>query len=128
MTLPQYNTLTQQSTTMDLNKSIPQPFADFCTRAKLSQTESESTSADTYYIKYHQSVACIIDAQTTELSGQIIIKSFTAFKGAHITVTSLQEVCQCTLRILKKLTDHFMQLYHLSRTAQRKDRKPCVHN
>ena len=92
---------------MDLNKSIPQPFADFCTRAKLSQTESESVSPSTSCVKYHQSVACVIDAKTTELSGQTIAKSVTTFKGANITLATLQEVCQCTLYICKM---QFMQL------------------
>ena len=80
---------------MDLNKSIPQPFADFCTRAKHSESESDCTSPNNFYVKFHHSIACVVDSKTTELSGQTITNNFTAFKGANITVTSLIEVAKC---------------------------------
>ncbi len=79
---------------MDLNKCIPQPFADFCTRAKLSESDpdSECTSSN-LCVKCHTSVACVIDAKSTELSGQTITKRFASFKGAKITLISLDAVC-----------------------------------
>ena len=45
---------------MDLNKCIPQPFYDFCTGAKLSESESDSLCNS--YLKCSTSVACVIDA------------------------------------------------------------------
>lgn len=81
---------------MDLNKSIPRPFADFCTRAKLSGSGSDSTSPNNSYVSYQHAIACVVDAKTTELSGHIITRSFSAFKGAHITLISMTEVCKFT--------------------------------
>lgn len=79
---------------MDLNKTIPRSFADFCTRAKLSESEN-STSSNNSYVTYQHAVGCVIDAKTTELSGYTITRSFAAFKGANIAMISLTKVFRC---------------------------------
>lgn len=76
---------------IDLHKSIPQPFADFCTRAKLSENEI-STMSNNLLFKFKGSTACIVDAKTTELSGQTIMKNLSSFNGAQIVLTSFDEV------------------------------------
>ena len=69
---------------MDQNNSIPRPFADFCTRAKLSGSGDDCTSSNNSYVSYQHTVACVVDTKTKELSGHIITESFSAFKGAMI--------------------------------------------
>ena len=76
---------------MDFNKSVPQPFADFFTRAKLSK--SDTNSECTFSVKCRNAVACVIDSKTTELSGHIIMRSCASFKGANIALISLDLVC-----------------------------------
>ena len=84
---------------MDFNKSVPQPFADFFTRAKLSK--SDTNSECTFSVKCRNAVACVIDSKTTELSGHIIMRSFAYFKGANIALISLDLVVfHITLRVM----------------------------
>ena len=108
---------------MDLNKSIPQPLADFCTRAKLSETDSESSSSSGYFVKYQQSIACVIEAKMTELSGHSITKGFASFKGANISIASLNEV---SMVYLMHFVHVIFSIYFLG-MHQRKRREPGIH-
>ena len=77
---------------IELNKSIPQPFAAFCMQAKLS-LESSCTDDELSLLKYQNIVACIIDSKTTELSGPIITTKLSTFKGGNVSLLSLYVVC-----------------------------------
>ena len=77
----------------DLSKSLPQPFIDFCTRAKLS--EESSVAENSYVVKYSESVAYIVDSRVNEVSGQGIKSVYKDFNGAHLTITLFNKVHAC---------------------------------
>lgn len=77
---------------VDLNKSIPQSFTDFCTRAKQSEGQSfdpmngSTVRIDTY-------VGHVIHSKVTEVNGQAIKSAFSGFKGANLAITAFDKVC-----------------------------------
>ena len=75
---------------IDLNKCVPQSFADFCTRAKLSTGQSQDGNG--LQIKLGNVEGYILKGKITELSGQQIKSVFSSFRGANLTIASLPEV------------------------------------
>lgn len=79
---------------IDLNKAVPQSFTDFCTRAKLSEGESDAAVSSGPFVQCGSSIGHVIDAKTTELSGQMIKRIYGSFRGANLALTSFREVRQ----------------------------------
>lgn len=77
---------------LDLSKAIPQCFTDFCTRAKLSEGQSNSAVADSVLVQHGSFAACVVESKMAELSGQRIKAAYPNFHGANLTLTSFKEV------------------------------------
>lgn len=76
---------------VDLSKTIPQSLTDFCTRAKLSEVQSEAPSGSV--VKLGTSIGYVLSANLTELSGHTIKAVYPEFHGAHLSIVSLDKVC-----------------------------------
>ena len=98
---------------VDLNKSIPQTFTDFCTRATLSGVQSSDVSAGST-VHYQTYLGHVIHSRVTELNGQTIKKEYTDFKGAKLSITWFDKVC---LTYMTKLM-HVMVTEHYSFNIQ----------
>lgn len=55
-------------------------------------SESDIDNEYSLSIKFKNAEACVIDSKKTELNGQIIMKSFSSFKGANISLISIDSV------------------------------------
>ena len=75
---------------VDLNKSVPQSFIDFCTRAKLSEAQSETPSGPV--VKLGTSVGYVLSAKITELSGQTVKAIYPEFRGANLSIVTFDTV------------------------------------
>lgn len=92
---------------LDLSKAIPQSFADFCTRAKLSEGQSDSAVPESVFVQHGSFVAHIVVSKMTELSGQRIKGAYPNFRGANLTLTSFKEVIvkECVANLHIQATD-----------------------
>lgn len=77
---------------VDLNKSVPQTFIDFCTQATLSGVQSSDVSTGSA-VHFETYLGHVIHSKVTELNGQAIRKEYTDFKGAKLSITQFDKVC-----------------------------------
>ena len=77
---------------LDVSKEIPQSFVNFCRKAKVSR-ESGQAGTEDHVFKYGQLIACTLQANASEISGQMITSSFQNFHGADMILLSIPEVC-----------------------------------
>ena len=76
---------------VDLKKSVPQSFADFCQRAKAFDEAADSI--DSLVVQYKTVSAVVIEsAKVTEISGQQIRKAQSSFRGANLIVATVEDV------------------------------------
>ena len=73
---------------VDLTKAIPHSFMDFCTRAKLSETELDAASSSSV-IKDVCSYDYILTSKLKQLLGQAIKDVYPYFRGAHLAIVSI---------------------------------------
>ena len=77
---------------VDLNKSIPLTFTDFCTRATLSEAQSSDVSTGCA-VHFETYLGHVIHSKVTELNGHAIKNAYTDFKGANLSITRFDKVC-----------------------------------
>ncbi len=76
---------------VDLKKSIPQSFNDFCHRAKSSSSADKADGP--MEVQFGAVTGTIIESNNvTEISGHRIQASCSNFCGANLTLASLEEV------------------------------------
>ena len=83
-------------TSFDVSKGHPQPFVDFCKRAKSygqsSRNDNEQGEIGCV-VKNDDAAAFAITGQVSELNGHIIASTFSKFSGADLIFLSINQVC-----------------------------------
>ena len=98
---------------LDLKKSIPTSFTDFCTRAKASETTSEIPPESVVY-SFESVKANIVESNISTITGHLLKKSDPNFCGAHLSIVKIEEVPKVKCTILYVLSSQIMILYALS--------------
>lgn len=74
---------------IDIKKTIPKSFSDFCHRAKSSK--EQVCSMDTTCIAVSGNTATVVVSKLTELSGSVIRQGNLSFNGASLVLTQFQD-------------------------------------
>lgn len=78
---------------LDISKSFPQPFLDFCKWAKSSEDAMSSNEKDIgCMVKLGDFVVFTINAKISDLNGHIISSTYSKFRGADIISLSIKQV------------------------------------
>ena len=79
---------------LDLKKSIPTSFTDFCTRAKASETTNEIPPESVVY-SFESVKANVVESSISTVTGHLLKKSDPNFCGAHLSIIKIEEVPRC---------------------------------
>ena len=79
----------------DMSKDFPQPFIDFCKRAKSSEQRARSDDEQEIgcAVKSDGVVAFAITAKLSEINGHTISSTYSKFSGADLIFLSIKQVC-----------------------------------
>ncbi len=108
---------------VDIRKTIPKTFTDFCQRAKnSSDTLSSSTGSAMIVIK--GASAIVVVSPLVNVTGSLLRSSDPAFQGANIVITSPQDNIENVAYTIKKrlmpssrAIATWLQPFHLSRNT-----------
>ena len=103
--------------TFDIVKEFPQPFINFCKRAKCYEQSSSGNGEQEEVacaVKNGDAAAFVICTQVDELNGQIIASKFSKFNGADLILLSINEVCCFIVLLYWSVGSEIVQVGQLS--------------